>query len=68
VKKQRKKIKKLLFLKIYNGRKYIPILATNPQDKVRKSLQKSYELNLIGFANDPSQQGVSKFSLQTPLL
>jgi hypothetical protein len=55
--------KKLLFLNIYNGRKYIPILATNPQGKVWKSLQKSYELNVIGFANDPSQQGVSKFSL-----
>jgi len=40
-----------------------PSLIPTPKVKVWKSLQKSYELNLIGFANDPSQQGVSKFSL-----
>jgi hypothetical protein len=50
------KEKKKLFLNIYNGRKYIHILATNPQGKVWKNLQKIYELNLIGFTNNPSQQ------------
>jgi hypothetical protein len=40
---------------------FLSLLPT-PKVRCEKISKKNYKLNIIGFANDPSQQKVSKFS------